>query len=195
LWLLLGGFLASALSAFPPRAALLLPVAPALAALSALGLTASVDVLASLIGRVPERVKSFSLLSVTLILALLGLRGYFSEMPQRFPPDLENVIFWQAQQLPRDSDLVLLQPDGVADDFVPWGMREVTTQVRFHLLKQDQWAAADWNSLCPSSCRVAFSAADREAAYPYLAQAFGQQAAVEYLDAEGAPQTYVFLAR
>jgi hypothetical protein len=41
MWLLLGGLLASGLSAFPPRAALLLPVAPALVTLAALGLTTS----------------------------------------------------------------------------------------------------------------------------------------------------------
>ena len=149
IWLFLGGFLASALSAFPPRAALLLPIAPALVTLSALGLTVGIDVLASLIGSVPERIKSYSLVGATLLLALFGLRAYFSEMPQRFPPDLENTIFWQAQQLPREADIVLLQPDGMADDFVPWGLREVTTNVRFHLLKKDEWATADWSGLCP----------------------------------------------
>jgi 4-amino-4-deoxy-L-arabinose transferase-like glycosyltransferase len=195
LWLLLGGFLAGALSAFPPRTALLLPIAPALATLSALGLTAVVDVLANLIGRVPERIKSYGLFGATLVLALLGLRAYFVEMPQRFPPDLENAIFWQAQQLPRDSDVVLLQPEGVADDFVPWGLREMTTNVRFHLLKKIDWAAADWNSLCPRDCRVAFSAADRDTAYPNLEQAFGQQATIEYPDADGTPQSYIFVAR
>ncbi len=195
IWLLLGGFLAGALSAFPPRAALLLPIAPALIALSALGLTAGVEVLANVSGSVPERMKSYGLVGVTLILALLGLRAYFVEMPRHFPPDLENMIFWQAQQLPDNSDIVLLQPDGVADDFLPWGLREVATNVRFHLLKKDAWADADWSRLCPGSCRVAFSAADREAAYPYLEQAFGQQATAEYPDAEGAPQAYIFVAR
>jgi hypothetical protein len=146
-------------------------------------------------GSVPERMKSYGLVGVTLVLALLGLRAYFVEMPRHFPPDLENVIFWQAQQLPDNSDIVLLQPDGVADDFLPWGLREVATNVRFHLLKKDAWADADWSSLCPGSCRVAFSAADREAAYPVLEQAFGQQATAEYPDAEGAPQAYIFVAR
>ncbi|HTP08625.1 MAG TPA: glycosyltransferase family 39 protein, partial [Anaerolineae bacterium] len=92
-WLLLGGFLASGLSAFPPRAALLLPVAPALVALSALGLTAGVDVLASVVGDVSERIKSYGLLGATIALALLGLRQYFIEMPQQYPPDLDNAVF------------------------------------------------------------------------------------------------------
>ncbi len=194
-WLLLGGFLTSALSTNPPRAALLLPIAPALVTLSALGLTAGVDVLARLIGSVPERSKSYGLMGVTLVLGVLGLHAYFVEMPQRFPPDLENVIFWQAQQLPANSDVVLLQPDGMADNFQPWGLREVTTDVRFHLLKKADWAAADWSTLCPGTCRVAFRAADRDVAYPYLAQAFGQQSTLEYFDAQGAPQSYIFVAR
>ena len=86
IWLLLGGFLAGALSAYPPRAALLLPIVPALITLSALGLTASVDVLAQLVGHVPERIKSYGLIGATLLLAAFGLRAYFVEMPQHFPP-------------------------------------------------------------------------------------------------------------
>jgi hypothetical protein len=105
-WLLLGGFLASALSAFPPRASLLLPIAPALVTLSALGLTAGVDVLANLIGKTPERLKSYALIGATLLLALLGLREYFSEMPQHFPPDLDNAVFWEAQALRPGADLL-----------------------------------------------------------------------------------------
>jgi hypothetical protein len=195
MWLLLGGFLASGLSAFPPRAALLLPVAPALVVLAALGLTATVDVLVVLIGGIPERIKSYGLIGVTALMALLGLRAYFVEMPQRFPPDLENAIFWQAQQLPRGADIVLIQPDSLPENFLPWGMSQFDTGVDLHLLRKDDLAAADWNTLCPGVCRVFVGAADRNAAQPVLAQVFGNQNPLEYANADGLPQAYLFVAR
>jgi hypothetical protein len=195
MWLLLGGLLAGGLSAYPPRAALLLPVAPALVTLAALGLTATVDVLAGLIGSVSDRIKAASLVGTTLLLSLLGLRAYFGEVPQRFPPDLENAIFWQAQQLPPGADIVLIQPEGLPDNFVPWGMSQFVTGVKFHLLKKDDLPLADWNELCPGTCRVFMAAADRGAALPELTQVFGDQSSVEYANVSGAPQAYLFEAR
>ena len=41
--------------------------------------------------------------SVRVLLVVAGLRAYFVEMPQRFPPDLGNALFWEAQGLPRGS--------------------------------------------------------------------------------------------
>ncbi len=76
-WLLLGGFLASALSAYPPRASLLLPIAPALVTLSALGLTAGVDVLANMIGSVPERMKSYWLDRRDALVGAIGAARVF----------------------------------------------------------------------------------------------------------------------
>lgn len=195
MWLLLGGILASGLSAYPPRAALLLPVAPALVTLAALGLTAIVDVLAGLISSVTDRIKTASLIAVTLLLSLLGLRTYFGEVPQRFPPDLENAIFWQAQQLTPGADIVLIQPDGLPDNFVPWGMSQLDTGVKFHLLKKSDLPVADWNELCPGACRVFMAAADHGAALPELTQVFGDQSSIEYANADGAPQAYLFVAR
>jgi hypothetical protein len=192
-WLLLGGFLASALSAFPPRAALLLPIAPALATLSALGLTAGVDVLSSVIGSVPERIKSYGLIGATLVLALLGLRAYFIEMPQRFSPDLDNAVFWEAQTLKPGADLTLVQPDGVPDNYIPWGMQQFDLGVNYHLIKKADVPITDWNGLCPSGeCRFVYVSADRDSVYPYLAQTYGERVPAEVRGADGAVQLYVY---
>ena len=193
-WLLLGGFLASALSAFPPRAALLLPIAPALTTLSALGLTASVDVLASLVSRISERVKSYALVGVTLLLALLGLREYFIEMPQQYPPDLDNAVSWQAQALKPGADITLIQPEGVPDNYMPWGVQQFDLGVNYHLIKKADLPATDWNSLCPTGeCRFVYVSADRDSVYPYLAQTFGERAPVEIRGKDGSVQTYVYV--
>jgi hypothetical protein len=194
LWLVLGGFLTSALSAYPPRTALALPSAPALIVLSALGLVAVVDVLAQVIGGVPERIKTYGLIGVTLVLAVLGLRQYFLEMPAQFPPDLDSTVFWEAQALKPGADVTLIQPNGVADDYVPWGLQHFELGVNYHLIKQADVPATDWNSLCPTSeCRFVYVSADQGAVYPYLAQAFGERLPAEIRGADGAPQWDVFV--
>ena len=162
IWLLLGGFLTSALSTYPPRAVFMLPIVPALVTLGALGLTASVDVLAQLIGNVPERIKSYGLIGVTLLLALLGLRAYFVEMPQHFPPDLDNAVFWEAQSVPRGTDLTLIQPEGLPDNYMPWGLQQFDLGVNYHLVKKADLPTTDWRSLCLNGCRFVYASADRD---------------------------------
>jgi hypothetical protein len=192
-WLLLGGFLASALSAFPPRATLLLPIAPALVTLCALGLTASVDVLSNAIGGVPERIKFYGLIGMTVLLALLGLRQYYIEMPQQFPPDLDNAVFWEAQSLKPGADLTLIQPEGVPDNYMPWGIQQFDLGVNYHLIKKADVPATDWNGLCPTGeCRFVYVSADRDGVYPYLAQTFGERAPNEVRGADGSVQAYVY---
>jgi 4-amino-4-deoxy-L-arabinose transferase-like glycosyltransferase len=192
-WLLLGGFLTSALSAYPPRATLALPIAPALIVLSALGLVAIVDVLASLLGNISERVKAYGLAGVTLVLALLGLRQYYIEMPAQFPPDLDSAVFWEAQALKPGSDVTLIQPDGVADDYVPWGLQHFDLGMNYHLIKKADVPGTDWNSLCPTGeCRFVYVSADRDGVYPFLAQAFGEHAPVEIRGTDGSVQIYVY---
>ncbi|CAG0929992.1 hypothetical protein TFLX_01529 [Thermoflexales bacterium] len=192
-WLLLGGFMAGALSAFPPRAALLLPIAPVLVTLSALGLTAGVDVLSKLMGNIPERIKTYGLVAATALLALLGLRAYFIEMPQRFPPDLDNAVFWEAQALGPGADITLIQPDGVPDNYVPWGVQQFALDMNYHLIKKADLPVTDWNGLCPSGeCRFVYVSADRDSVYPYLAQVFGERTPTEIRGADGAVQAYVY---
>jgi 4-amino-4-deoxy-L-arabinose transferase-like glycosyltransferase len=192
-WMLLGGFLIGALSAFPPRAALLLPIAPALMVLSALGLVAVVDVLANLVSGISERIKTFALLGVTLLLAAFGLRQYYFEMPRQFPPDLDNATFWEAQALKPGADLTLIQPEGVPDNYMPWGLQQFDLGVNYHLIKKADVPATDWSSLCPTGeCRFVYAGADRDSVYPYLAQAFGEHAPAEVRGVDGAVQLYVY---
>jgi hypothetical protein len=192
-WLLLGGLLTSALSAFPPRAALALPIAPALIVLSALGLVAAVDMLASIFGGVSERIKSYGLIGVTLVLALLGLRQYYLDMPQHFLPDLDNAVFWEAQALKPGADLTLIQPDEVPDNYMPWGLQQFDLGVNYHLIHKADVPATDWNSLCSTGvCRFVYASSDRDAVYPYLAEALGGRVPTEIRGVDGTVQFYVF---
>ena len=74
----------------------------------------SVEVIARALGGVPGRIKligSIGVLIVLIVLGVIGLRAYFVELPDRYPPDLENAMFWHAQTLPRDATLVLITAD------------------------------------------------------------------------------------
>ena len=169
-----------------------MPVGTLLVTLGALGLTATIDVLAQLIGNVPERIKSYGLIGVTLLLALVGLRAYFIEMPQRFPPDLDNAVFWEAQSVPRGTDLTLIQPEGVPDNYMPWGLQQFDLGVNYHLVKKTDLPTTDWRSLCLNGCRFVYAGADRDAVYPYLAQAFGEREPKEIHNVDGSVQVYIY---
>jgi hypothetical protein len=191
-WLVVGALALSVISTFPPRAAHMLPVAAALAVLGALGLVVVVDTAATIAGRISQPMRSVALAGLTAALGFAGLRMYFGEVPARFPPNLVNVMIWQVQQLPRGSDIMLLQSPDYPDDFQLWGLRELDRGVTFHLLKPEALDSTDLRSLCPSVCRFFFEASARDQMLPRLTQAFGNGSLTEYPDADGNVQSYAF---
>ncbi|HZY45103.1 MAG TPA: glycosyltransferase family 39 protein [Anaerolineae bacterium] len=191
-WLIVGAITLSVIDTYPPRAAHMLPVVASIAVLSSLGLVAGIDTLAHVIGGIPDRIKSIILIGAVSVLAFFGLRTYFIEMPAHFPPDLENTMFWQAQSMPRGSDITLIQPEGLPDEFVPWGLRELDLGVNFHLIKPADIATADLKSLCPNVCRFYFLQADFYAASNRLTQIFGQKSKQPYPDVIGPNGFYEF---
>lgn len=193
-WLALGAFVLSAMSSYPPRAGLMLPIAPALAVLSALGLIAGVEMMAHALGGVPGRVKLIGAIGLVIVLGAIGLRAYFVDMPDRYPPDLENAMFWQAQSLPRNATLMLITADDLPPDYRPWGVREFDLPVAFMRLRPDQLASDAWPKVaCVNQCAVFFKANEREAITPGLRQAFGNGTLVEYEDSDGNVSFYRFV--
>lgn len=191
-WLIVGALTLSVVDTYPPRAAHMLPVVAAIAVLGALGLVAGVDILSHVVGELPDRFKSIVLIGAVIVLGIFGLRTYFIEMPDHFPPDLENTMFWQAQSMPRGSDITLIQPEGLSDEFVPWGLRELDLGVTFHLVKPAEVATIDLRRLCPNICRFYFVPANYGQVYPELMQAFGNGSLSRYFDARQAVEAYGF---
>ena len=191
-WLILGALTLSVIDTYPPRAAHMLPVVVSIAVLGAVGLVAIVDLLSKLVGGLPDRLKLIVLIGAVSVLAVLGLRSYFIEMPNHYPPNLENNMFWQAQSMPRGSDITLIQPDGLPDDFKPWGMRELDLGVTFHLIKPADLATTDLKSLCPAACRFYFVQANYTAAYPQLLFLFGDKPLHKFADEIGPNGYYEF---
>jgi len=191
-WLMIGALSLSGISGFPPQDAHMVPLIPALAVLSALGFVLAVDLGAAMVGGLSHRAKSTALAGAVIVLGFFGLRAYFVEMPARFPPDVVNAMVWQVQQMPRGSDITLIQPDNFPDDFQLWGLRELDRGVTFHLLKPEALAATDLHGLCPGECRFFFVAAARDQTLPRLTQVFGNGSLTEYPDADGAIQAYAY---
>jgi 4-amino-4-deoxy-L-arabinose transferase-like glycosyltransferase len=194
LWLLCGACVLSAMSTYPPRAGLMLPIVPALAVLSALGVVVSVDAIARGLGGVPGRVKLIGAIGMLIVFGVIGLRAYFVEMPNRYPPDLENAMFWHAQTLSRNATLMLITAADLPPDYRPWGMREFDLPVAFLRLRPDQLASDAWPKMaCVNECAVFFKAGERGAIVPGLQQAFGNGSLVEYADSGGSVSFYRFV--
>jgi len=192
LWLIVGAFVLSAMSAYPPRAGLMLPVVPALAVLSALGLIASLDLVARVFGGMPERAKLIGVVGLLGVLGVIGLRTYFVEMPDRYPPDLENAMFWEAQSLPRNATLMLVTAAELPADYRPWGVREFDLPVAFMRLRPDDLDSKAWRVACANACVIFVQAAESGAILPSLKTAFGAGTLVQY-PPSGEPQFYRFV--
>jgi hypothetical protein len=191
-WLMMGSFVLSGMSSFPPRADLMAPVIPALAVLCALGLMVGIDLLAAIVGGVSERARTYGSIGLVVFLGAVGLRAYYFELPDRFPPDLDNAIFWEAQSLARGSDITLIQPANLSGDYVPWGLTEFDLGVNFHLVKPEVATNTNWPGLCPNSCAVFFTTAQRDEVLPVLTQIWSRGTVQEYPDAGGTIQFYRF---
>jgi hypothetical protein len=192
LWLIGSAFVLSVLSAYPPRAGLMLPIVPALAMLSALGLIVSIEIIARVLGGVSDRVKLIGTIGLLIVLGVIGLRTYFVEMPDRYPPDLENAMFWRAQSLPRNATLMLITAADLPSDYRPWGVREFDLPVAFMRLRPDELSSNAWRVACANKCEIFVQAAEHAAASSGLQQAFGAGTLVQY-PPSGEPQFYRFV--
>jgi len=125
---------------------------------------------------------------------MIGLRTYFVEMPERYPPDLENAMFWQAQALPRNATLMLITANDLPADYRPWGVREFDLPVAFVHVQPDELNSNPnaWRVACANGCEVFVQAADRAVILSGLQQAFGAGTLVQY-PPNGEAQFYRFV--
>lgn len=116
-WLSAGLVTLSIIAAFPPRHTHLVTVIPTLALLAAIGFAATVDTLA---GEIQKRWAHFpsdwaartSLVLLSLIVVLFGLREYFTVMPTRNPPLFEDIASWIAWRTDEPLTLVYVGNTG-----------------------------------------------------------------------------------
>lgn len=181
-WAATCAVLLSALNTFPPRTAHMAPIIPASSAITAVGIWLLVDFLRPLLRS--QWVDSIGI-GLTVALALLGLRTYFVVMPQRYVPNLENVMFWTAREMEPGSDLLFVADGSTSSEFRVWGIDEFELDVDYHSLSVEELHTADLRPLCGSNCRVFFLPQNAEVVRNELRAQLGEGRVRPHLDAEG----------
>lgn len=182
MWILACATLLSALNTFPPRAAHMVPIIPALAVVTAVGIWLLVDLIQHLLEGVNVRWVGFALVTIIFI---SGLRNYFIVMPQRYVPNLENVMFWRAREMEGGSNLVFVIDELYSLDFSVWGIDEFPLKVDYHNLPADEVHTTDFRVLCGASCRVFFLPSNADAVKQQLHAELGEGTVEAHVDAVG----------
>jgi hypothetical protein len=181
-WTLLCAVVFSVLNTFPPRVPHMTPVIPALAVLVAVGIWLLSDLLRRF---ARPRWADWAGVVLTVVLALWGLRAYFVVMPQRYVPNLENVMFWRAQEMERGSHLVFVERAPYPPGFRVWGIDHFDLGVEYHSVPAEEVQATDFRTLCGTACRVFFLPEDAEVVLAQLHVQLGEGTIRACVDSEG----------
>jgi 4-amino-4-deoxy-L-arabinose transferase-like glycosyltransferase len=192
IWTLSCVLLLSVFNTFPPRATHLVPIIPALAVLTAVGIWS----LSHLLRRIVRCLwADWVAVGLTIALALWGLHTYFTVMPQRYVPNLQNVMFWRAQEMGPGSKLVFVADTPYPADFTVRDIDEFRLGVDHYSLPPDQVSATDFRALCghvdallDPACRVFFlPGEDADAVEAELRRQLGDGTVKTHTDAAGWP--------
>ncbi|MDY6874652.1 MAG: glycosyltransferase family 39 protein [Chloroflexota bacterium] len=184
LWVLVCTLLLSVLNTFPPRPAHMATVIPALAVLSATGIWLLSDLLRRF---VRPRWADWIGIVLTVVLVLCGLRAYFVVMPQEHVPNLENVMFWAAQEMERGSNLLFIVDEPYSPEFRVWGIDQFDLGVEYHSVPSDEVHRADFRALCGLSCRVFFLPERSDEILAQLQAQLGAGSVQTHVNREGQP--------
>jgi 4-amino-4-deoxy-L-arabinose transferase-like glycosyltransferase len=190
IWTLACVLLLSAFNTFPPRATHLVPIIPVLAVLTAVGIW----LLSSLLRQILRCLwADWIAVGLTVALALWGFRIYFTVMPRRYTPDLQNVMFWRAQEMEPGSHLVFVVDAPYPADFRVKDIDEFRLDVNHHTLPLDEVGTTDFRVLCgrlglehDPACRVFFlPGEDADAVETELRRQLGDGTVERHTDALG----------
>ena len=181
-WIVVCTVSLSMLNTFPPRAAHMVPVVPALAVVTAAGVWLFVDLLQPLLGRGIARWLGIGLVA---LMVMAGLHSYFVVMPQRYAPDMENVLFWRAREMAPRSDLVFVVDQPFPPGFRVWGIEQFDLPVDYHAVPAEKVGETDFAALCGSHCRVFFLPNNADVMREQLRSELGDGTVRPHLDAEG----------
>jgi 4-amino-4-deoxy-L-arabinose transferase-like glycosyltransferase len=186
-WVVLGALLLSGLNSFPPRTAHLAVIIPAVATLCAVGIW----LLSSLLQRiVPSRWADWVGVALTTVLVLFGLRAYFIDMPEQYRPNLDNVIFWRAQELGEGANLVIVLDESHKPGYRTWGFDDFDLGfdlgVEYHMIQTAEAQVADFRALCDDApCRVFFLPQNADAVLPQLRAQLGAGTVQTHVNSAG----------
>jgi 4-amino-4-deoxy-L-arabinose transferase-like glycosyltransferase len=140
IWLFAALITLSALTTFPPRHQHLVSAIPAMAALIALGIEAVGQFIAK-----GSRMRWLSGASVFILLGvttIFGLHEYFVRMPDEYRPNIENILFWTAQDATIPGNLIYIDDRSEQQKFVPWGIKYFNTPLQYATISRAQFLQA-----------------------------------------------------
>jgi len=182
LWVSASALLLSVICSFPPREVHLLPIIPALAILTAVGIWLLAEVVRRLVG---SRLADLVGVGITLAIMVLGLYTFFIVMPRQYKPDLENVMLWTAREMPHESSMVFVLNDPYPPDWKNRWMERFGMGNRFRAVPAADVSRVDIHALCQPECKVFFLPADHDRLLPLLVQTLGQGKLRRYGDRDG----------
>jgi 4-amino-4-deoxy-L-arabinose transferase-like glycosyltransferase len=182
LWVFTCALLLSVACSFPPRDAHLVPIIPALAVLTAVGIWLLAEAPRRAVGRWLADLLG---IGITLTVMVLSLRTFFVAMPQQYKPNLENVMLWTARETARQSSVVFVLNAPYPPDWRNWWMEQFGMGDRFRTVLVEDVSHVDIHALCQPECSVFFLPADHDRLLPLLVQTLGRGELHSYEDRGG----------
>ncbi len=118
-WFWIGLLFLSILAAFPPRPNHTVPLIPVMALLAALGLVAVAETATKQIARLAARRKTWetsALPLALLVIAGMGFRAYFVEVPLYYAPDFDHRASWIIRNAPASARAIFVDEVPTAHD-------------------------------------------------------------------------------
>jgi 4-amino-4-deoxy-L-arabinose transferase-like glycosyltransferase/multisubunit Na+/H+ antiporter MnhC subunit len=178
--------LLSVLNTFPPRHTHMVPVIPALALLTALGLAAIGEFLRPVLRR---RLTAGLVVVLVGVVGGYGLREYFVVVPTVYVPNMENVMFWSALNLTQPEHFIYVYSEsspGGYKEFVPWGIHNFKTRASFVAVPRAEFLNSPMALPAGQRYRFIFDPKDEPAILARLGQYFhGEGLLTRYTNREG----------
>jgi hypothetical protein len=187
MWLFLPLVLMSALNTCPPRPSHTVVAIPVMAVLVALGIWLLCDLLQRLLPAMSVRWIGWIGSALVLVVALSGLDTYFVRMPQKYMPDLENVMIWRAREMGRGATLVLIADEAhlSGPEVYEWGFRSLAPEINYYKVSVDELETTDLRVLCGTPCHVFYLPQDAQAVEARLRAELGDGVVLKHFDSDG----------
>jgi 4-amino-4-deoxy-L-arabinose transferase-like glycosyltransferase len=151
-WFIAGMFFLSIISTYPPRPAHLVAIIPVLALLSGLGVYLSVEQIVQFINSKDkswERWQPHLMLLCSLVILISGIKQYFVESPEKYRPNLEQVMNWAGLDNPPETNIYYVFGENMDQDWAPYFFRIGLAQSEFESI--DIESVLDGSAVWPRS--------------------------------------------
>ncbi|UCF60080.1 MAG: glycosyltransferase family 39 protein, partial [Anaerolineaceae bacterium] len=138
IWFLAGVLLLSGINTFPPRHQHLVAVIPATSILIALGIVMVADFLGNYFEKHMKAISNSILLLCFGLVVVTGLQNFFVDVRDRYVPNFENRIAFEALELESPTQMIYIYQDPNKEDFIPWVIRKIPTNANYQTVSIEE---------------------------------------------------------